>query len=440
MLSVQVITESTIYNRGGHEEKKMILTIPTDMRETIKIGLIITMLFITFLAVTGCDEGMQMGGGVITEPTEEPTDPTTNGEVKQPEELSEPVDPAPVPTVEIGSTVQEDNGSITISGVSTNVPKGTVVTVTLGGTVTTTAITSESGEWTVAVPKAQAETLPAGTATVTATVAEATDTSSLIVTKPTPTVEIAATVQEDDGSVTVSGASTNVPSGTAVTVTLGGTVTTTATTDASGKWTATIPAAEAEVLSDGTVTVTATAADATADSSFEYTVQTTYGIPTPTEEDRVKVELYVDVVDPEKEGKVEFVLIYEGIDKLYGSQFDLETEVGRETFKRFAEYSYKQIKLSRSSPTIEERLRILDQLFEEAYGISAEYARWLVYEVYLQEKPEDSYLLGIRWQKESIAMEHLLLRIDNPNATEEEILALLRESIRAGRVTIASRG
>ena len=254
--------------------------------------------------------------------------------------------------------------------------------------------------------------------------------------EPEPTVAIATAVQMDDGSIIVSGTSTDVPEGTAVTVTLGDVVTATATTDVNGNWTVTVPATEAETLNAGTVAVTATAKEATADSSFEYTVQTTYGIPTPTEEDRIKVEIFASVVDPEEE--VVFVLIYEGIDEDYGTLFDLETEVGRETFKRFVEYDYKQILLARNPPTsFDEKLKIKDEYFEEAYGISADYGEWLVREVYLQEKPEDEYLLGVGWQIESIAMEHLLLRIANPNATEEEILELLRESIRAGKVTIA---
>ena len=253
--------------------------------------------------------------------------------------------------------------------------------------------------------------------------------------EPEPTVAIATAVQMDDGSITVSGTSTDVPEGTAVTVTLGGAVTATATTDSDGAWMVTVPAADAEVLTAGTVVVTAAAKEATADSSFEYTVQTTYGIPTPTEEDRIKVELYAEVV-PIEDGS--FQNIYKTVNQRYGSLFDLETEVGQQTFKRFVERYYKQILLARNPPaSFDEHLEILDQHFEEAYGISADYARWLVREVYLQEKPEDEYLLGVGWQKESIAMEHLLLRIANPDATEEEILELLRESIRAGRVTIA---
>ena len=60
-------------------------------------GLLIIALVIAFLAAIGCDEGMNMTNGVITPPVEEPGEPTTNGEVKQPEP-SEPTEPEPEPT------------------------------------------------------------------------------------------------------------------------------------------------------------------------------------------------------------------------------------------------------------------------------------------------------------------------------------------------------
>ena len=321
-----------------------------------------------FLAITGCDEAGMVKPVVPVdsgmEPPTEPTEPTTNGEVKQPEEPTGPTEPEPEPT-----------------------------------------------------PEPEPEPTP------------------------TPTVTIGSAAQQDDSSIVVSGTSTDVPEGTTVAVTLGEDVTATTTTNAKGEWTVTVPAADAEVLSAGTVPVTVTAANATADSSFEYAVDTTYGIPTPTKEDRIKVEIFAEVVDINKENKnhpEQAKIIYERLDDLYGSLFDLETEVGQQTFKRFAERHYKSILLARNPPaSFDEKLKIIDQYFGEAYGISADYARWLVYNIYLDEKPEDAYLLGVLWQTENIAMEHLLLRIANPDATEGEILELLRESIRAGRVTIA---
>ena len=147
-------------------------------------GLIMGLLLLVF-AVTGCDEGMQMGNDVITDP---PKEPTTNGEAtEKPVEPVEPEpepEPIPEPTVAIGNAVQQDDGSITVSGTSTDVPEGTVVTVTLGDTVTATTTTDGAGAWTVTVPVADTEALTAGTVTVTAVADEATDTDSLIITEP----------------------------------------------------------------------------------------------------------------------------------------------------------------------------------------------------------------------------------------------------------------
>ena len=144
-------------------------------------GLLMGLMLLAF-AVTGCDEGMNMTNGVITEPTDpvDPTDPT------EPEEPTEPVEPEPIPepTVTIGSAAQQDDGSIVVSGTTTDVPEGTTVTVTLGDTVTVTATTDSAGAWTVTVPAEEAEVLPAGTVTVTAVTDEATDTDSLVITEP----------------------------------------------------------------------------------------------------------------------------------------------------------------------------------------------------------------------------------------------------------------
>ena len=77
-------------------------------------GLIITVLLLSILAITGCDEAgmvkpvVPVDGG--TEPVE-PSEPTTNGDVKKPEEPSEPVKPTeptePEPTEPVEPTEPE---------------------------------------------------------------------------------------------------------------------------------------------------------------------------------------------------------------------------------------------------------------------------------------------------------------------------------------------
>ena len=138
-----------------------------------------------------------MAGSVLNGGEGEVTDPPTNGEVKQPPEgtvdpTPEPVDPepepepAPEPTLVIDSAVQEDDGSVIVSGTSTELPKGTTVTVTLGDLITIETATDKKGRWSVTVPTAEAEVLPAGTVTVAATAATASDTDSLVVAEPEP--------------------------------------------------------------------------------------------------------------------------------------------------------------------------------------------------------------------------------------------------------------
>ena len=320
----------------------------------------IALLVLGLLFVIGCDEAgmvkpvVPVDGG--TEPVEPPTEPTTNGDVKQPEEPSEPEpepepEPKPEPTVAIATAAQRDDGSVVVSGTSTDVPEGTTVTVTLGDTVTATSEIDDTGAWTVTVTAADAEALPAGTVTVTATAKAVSGTGSLVIPEPDPTIR--------------------------------------------------------------------------------------YGISVPTEAEQITLETVVSVIG-EDHPRIE--PWYNYIQSKYGDLFDVETEVGQGLMRRFVIYEEKRGDLASNPPdSIEEEWEILDQLFEEAYGISAEYSEWLIYNIYLDEKPEDKHFLGTGWQTESIGMEYLLLQTANPDATEEELLELLRESIRAGKVTIASQ-
>ncbi len=280
---------------------------------------------LAFLTVTGCDEGMNMVGPVITEPGEDSMTPdgpiTTNGEMKQPPEeipgdnkdpgseqpeptpepdpeKPEPTPEAPKPTVTIDTVVQADDTSVTISGTSTNVPEGAKVTVVLGDNVITVkAVVDENGAWTATVPARKTARLSSGTIMVKATAKKVTAESSFeIAPPPEPTLTIDSAAQADDGSVTISGTSTELAKGTTVTVVLGDTLTVRARTDSMGAWTAMVSATDATQLSAGTVPVTATASTATANNSFTYeppqqqmalTLPSGYSLPPeliPTEE------------------------------------------------------------------------------------------------------------------------------------------------------------
>ncbi len=256
----------------------------------------------------------------------------------------------------------------------------------------------------------------------------------------TPTITIGTVAQADDGSVTVSGTSTDLSAGETVTITLGDTVTVTATTDNTGAWTVTVPATEAATLAAGATAVTAAAGTATGTSSFEHTVPEevpSHGIVVSTEEEQVMLDIMIEAYGEDRRN---LKRLYEARKAQYGVVFEVGAEISAAAaaFRRFVEYEKKTWVLATSNINIEEELRLLDQYYEEAYGISADYSDWLVHNIYLEEKPEDKKLLSIRWQTFGIGMEHLLLRLANPDASEEEILELLRESIRAGNVTIAA--
>ena len=91
----------------------------------------------------------------------------------------------------------------------------------------------------------------------------------MVIRRPQPVVTIDSAMSEDDGSITVSGTSADIPAETTVTVTIDSIIAIT-TIDTFGNWTVTIPAIEANQLIAGTVIVTASAIDTSDSSSFEY--------------------------------------------------------------------------------------------------------------------------------------------------------------------------
>ena len=164
----------------------------------LKIFFTIFSMVVLGAAFIACDEGMNMAGDVLNgqNPTEtvDPVNPVTNGEVKKPEpkkpepKKPDPEEPKPDPTLAIDSVVQEDDGSVTVSGTSTELPKGTTVTVTLSDLVTAETATDKKGRWSVTIPAAEAKQLAVGTVTVTAVAAAVTANSSLVIPEPELTI------------------------------------------------------------------------------------------------------------------------------------------------------------------------------------------------------------------------------------------------------------
>ncbi|EFB2191458.1 BapA-related adhesin SiiEA [Escherichia coli] len=183
----------------------------------------------------------------------------------------------------------EHGQALVISGSSTGGEAGDVVSVTLNNKTYTTTLDA-SGNWSVGVPAADVTALGSGPQTVTATVTDAagnsdseTHTVTVNLTAPTIGINIIATddiinASEKGADLQISGTS-NQPAGTTITVTLNG-QNYTATTDASGNWSTTVPASAVGALGEASYTVTVNVTDSAGNSnSASHNVQVNTALP-----------------------------------------------------------------------------------------------------------------------------------------------------------------
>ncbi len=183
----------------------------------------------------------------------------------------------------------EHGQALVISGSSTGGEAGDVVTVTLNNKAYTTTLDA-SGNWSVGVPAADVTALGSGPQTVTATVTDAAgnsddDSRTVTVNLTAPTIGINTLATDDVINATEKGAdlhisgTSNQPAGTTVTVTLNG-QNYTATTDAAGNWSTTVPASAVGALGEASYTVTANVTDSAGNShSTSHTVQVNTALP-----------------------------------------------------------------------------------------------------------------------------------------------------------------
>lgn len=171
-----------------------------------------------------------------------------------------------------------------VSGTTTNVEAGQIVTVTLGGQTYSASVQGD-GSWSITVPSAALNALAAGTTTLTASLSNAAgDTAT---TSQSITVEAPAT-QPGEATLTLnafagddilsnsekasdqllSGTTTNIAEGQQVTITLNGEIFT-ATVGAEGNWSVPIPASSLAALAAGSATLNATVTDASGESVSE---------------------------------------------------------------------------------------------------------------------------------------------------------------------------
>ncbi|HAT3924295.1 TPA: Ig-like domain-containing protein [Citrobacter amalonaticus] len=201
------------------------------------------------------------------------------------------------PSVTVGSVTADDvinaaeqGADLVLSGTTTNVEAGQLVTVTLNGQ-TYTAQVQANGEWTLTVPSADLSGLTDGSARVEASVSNAAgnsasvthdysvDTTAPVITISTIAADDILNASEAQADLVITG-TTTAPAGQIVTVTINGNDYT-ALVQANGSWSVTVPAAEAGALTSGNVTATVSdTAGNTGSASHALTVDTTSPVVT----------------------------------------------------------------------------------------------------------------------------------------------------------------
>lgn len=160
-----------------------------------------------------------------------------------------------------------------LKGTTTNAETGSTITVTLNGQTYTTHVLS-NGSWSLKIPSADLEKLPDGIANGSVSVTDLAGQTvngkfSFTVDTDTTHGSIAIaiiagddylSVAESNGALNIHGTTTNVSTGSSVTVTLNG-KNYTATVDANGNWQTSVSSVDLKALKDGVATVTATVTD-----------------------------------------------------------------------------------------------------------------------------------------------------------------------------------
>ncbi|HFS8114898.1 TPA: Ig-like domain-containing protein [Enterobacter hormaechei] len=172
--------------------------------------------------------------------------------------------------------IAEHGQALIVTGKVTGAQAGDVITLTLNGK-DYTAMLDASGNWSVGVPATDVGALANGDQTISATLTDkagnstsATHAFDVSLTAPVITINTLAVddvinATEKGQDLLISGTS-NQPDGTRITVTLNG-ISYAATTDASGNWSATLPAANVSVLGEASYSVTASVTDTAGNSA-----------------------------------------------------------------------------------------------------------------------------------------------------------------------------
>ncbi|MDN8559553.1 Ig-like domain-containing protein [Enterobacter hormaechei] len=172
--------------------------------------------------------------------------------------------------------IAEHGQALIVTGKVTGAQAGDVITLTLNGK-DYTAMLDGAGNWSVGVPAADVGALVNGDQTISATLTDkagnstsATHAFDVSLTAPviainTLAVDDVINATEKGQDLLISGTS-NQPDGTRITVTLNG-ISYAATTDASGNWSVTVPAANVSALGEASYSVTASVTDTAGNSA-----------------------------------------------------------------------------------------------------------------------------------------------------------------------------
>ncbi len=172
--------------------------------------------------------------------------------------------------------IAEHGQALIVTGKVMGAQAGDVITLTLNGK-DYTAMLDGAGNWSVGVPATDVGALANGDQTISATLTDkagnsTSATHAFDVSLTAPVIAITTLAVDDVINATergqdllVSGTS-NQPDGTRITVTLNG-ISYAATTDASGNWSVTVPAANVSALGEASYSVTASVTDTAGNSA-----------------------------------------------------------------------------------------------------------------------------------------------------------------------------
>ncbi|MCW5101642.1 Ig-like domain-containing protein [Enterobacter hormaechei subsp. hoffmannii] len=172
--------------------------------------------------------------------------------------------------------IAEHGQALIVSGKVTGAQAGDVITLTLNGK-DYTAMLDAAGNWSVGVPATDVGALANGDQTISATLTDkagnsTSATHAFDVSLTAPVIAINTLADDDVINATEKGqdllisGTSNQPDGTRITVTLNG-ISYAATTDASGNWSVTLPAANVSVLGEASYSVTASVTDTAGNSA-----------------------------------------------------------------------------------------------------------------------------------------------------------------------------